>query len=783
MIHMDKNFELRLINVTWLNKGKNDQDQTFVSPNEIPLVAESEHCFTGAMTSHPRFRVNGQVKDAQWAVRCTSDPEVRPSFASNCKPEDKIPVHDKDGVSWWIEKHSWDDKKKYWKARSHTTAGMVTIQVGSEHIELEIYPQFPNAEAQYERMRDDFLDGLSGLLLDDDSPVMKEMERNRGLEADSTGSHKASDKHRSIAQDYDQFIQALKIVMDRPRTQLHRRPGMLPAHQGQRDVTVLREFATRPNARHVSGLVAEEHPDTPENRYLIWMAQDIIKQMKREEAIFSNQRKRWLDEKVEKDKQLRRFEHDPYRKSNETERKHNVETLRSEMKRVDQNIKHLDTLLPLLEQGRQKIERLRSGVWHSLRASHLLPKSSVFSRDPRYSRCLRLYRMLKRNSGSTSADQNKLDHLHFLEYNGIQEWHSLYERWCLLRILTVLTRDFCFTADIGDWRSRLLDAYIVSEKTKKEHEDRSKARANKSLWSRFGCSFRKGERLVEVYWERELDVAGEKYYKLPDFTLFLYRVTEGSEKLVSTVVMDAKSHPYKHSLDATHESYKFTSTWDEKLAEIAKPEDKANPNRKNYLNINPEAKEGTNNVFLLHCSEQVQDGTSPQYYVAPHFPSYYGGWYRFEDPSPNHRSGSVLATVAKPEPLKRLLYMCLQYLMEEEHRVTSKREGKIDPKPDMQQFCIGCGGNLPQSLGKKNYKKTGWTYEYICDSEKCSKHLRVNYCWHCKNRLYKLDEEWTYHNTMKENFYNIVCPLCGESHDEESSRNKELDALRRQYED
>ena len=771
----EQDFELRLISVAWQDRHCQDPNRTWVSRSEIPLETEDGVYFTSAITTHPRFFADGNMKAGQFALRVAdNDPVDTPvlEYGGNSRQE-LSRVQDRDGIVWWIEMdpRKWDAQSCYYGAYSHTTAGEVTIFCGVRTLQLEIYPALSNArtaQRQYDLMRHDFLDGLSYLIANPESPVMKELELRTGSGAKGLGSA------TPFAQ-YNGFIRAVADAVARPRTKMMKQPGLVAARRAGTDPAVLRQLAVRPNARVIEGNVSIESVDTPENRYLIGMLHYVQRQMRLEESVLRDQVAGWKRKEDELTNQANRLEADqatsgvrlkPHEKA---DLKRDQSATERERAKAGQHHDSISAILADFESLRRRTGQILPKEWCRIKPSLRRPGSAVFSGDPYYARVLKLHRGIKKNAGRDYTQ--RLEALHFQEFHGIEEWQALYERWCLLRILRLLLEDFGFQMEEGvDWKELLLTSYMGGQRGPRS---RLKSRESKDLWHRFRCSMTNAglKRRVEVYWERELDVNDAVNYLCPDFTLRLFRTGDGEEELAATVIMDAKSFPQRHPFCETAPTDSINpqgKEWVKTLIDLGESKDlfyrdnktKKRDGRdtgKNYRNISEVAPQGTNCFFLLHPSE---GGQKPPHDLAPHFPSYYGGEpvHGFINTSPNHRTGSVIVTVSKLHDLKRLLIMCLQYIMEEDHAV-----GR-DPEPSLTPFCISCGDPLLTSvklLGGGNGRL------YTCP---CEQKLYVNRCVNSeclennkRNRLYKYGRDYTFHGTILGAPYNIVCPNCGTS--------------------
>lgn len=324
------------------------------------------------------------------------------------------------------------------------------------------------------------------------------------------------------------------------------------------------------------------------------------------------------------------------------------------------------------------------------------PNTMVFVQNPSYG--------LAKSSFSQISNINGMDDSLFsammsIDEIGLVNISNLYEKWCLLQIIKVLTEVYSF-AILENWQQDLV-----------------KAVSNKKYNIQFTLMSATLGRSIILTYEKELE-SGRR----PDYVVDVFG-WRGEH--LKRYVLDAK---FKDTLD------------DSALERIV-----------NELYTIKDYSEGQKNkVFILHASDSaITQRTSPLDWggssdygqVSCHR---YGGVYL----SPSHKHGRSL------DNLQRLMGLFIQ-------ETNSYEISELESNPH-HPFCVACGNSDANRLDIRHEKTQGGGDKWIVLCSDCS-HLQVrSFCRSCKYPLNKNGYYWTYHRTRAEQPFNIVCPNCEE---------------------
>lgn len=413
---------------------------------------------------------------------------------------------------------------------------------------------------------------------------------------------------------------------------------------------------------------------------------------------------------------------------------------------------------------KQKLEKLlKRFVELKVEPSRTFPGSMTYIQNPHYRGCHARFCEIVAKAG---IKEDLFDRILATQDFGIVDLPSVYERWCLLQIIKVLTEEYHFEPLTFGWRENL-----VRELTTGKLENQN-----------FSCNFVNNaiKRLIEFRyqptWKWDSSKPKPKWGgRRPDFELKVRVPIElvadqnpiqavENWREAANLVLDAKCKSY-------NEDERNTSLGKD-LEEIAGTRDYGK-GRQNY-------------VFVLHRGRKaaIANAITNQEWSAA---SYYGGenYYDWQPEKLDHKQGGIMLrpffksceednkikSTDGQDDLKRLVGMVLEMGVED---AASNR----DPYPSQQLFCIVCGGIdvKPTRISTKSGK--GKKYHYTCQNLDCGHMFFYNYCWNisCKNRrLFKHDSYWTYHDTHALSPYNIRCPDCGQFADENSTLNSNFD--------
>jgi len=368
-----------------------------------------------------------------------------------------------------------------------------------------------------------------------------------------------------------------------------------------------------------------------------------------------------------------------------------------------------------------KLKKIRSFLKkNNVRIDNHFPGSMTFIQNANYLGAHKSYKQIKDASG---VDEDLFDIWQESEEIGILDIPTIYERWCLLQIIKILTEKYDFLPIGGDWKSNLLKQVV------KNQYDIELLFGNEDTG-----------RKIRLYYEKVLDNG-----KRPDFIMDV-RSTNHNISKFHRFVMDAKFREYVQTPGqiSGQISDLMYHLYDEK-----------------------DYSEGNNNfVYILHPSiKAIKKINTPQEWGKN---SYYGEDILLDNEMyPNHKYGAVLVSPFYEEygsnldDLHRLIGLFLQYGSEDNTDLNRTEEDVkiVDAKPKEEIFCLVCGSDkckVEQKVAGRNNKK------YICTCLNCKHYFVINYCGSCRNRLWKHGRYWTYHKTHAFEPYNIQCPSCGE---------------------
>lgn len=366
----------------------------------------------------------------------------------------------------------------------------------------------------------------------------------------------------------------------------------------------------------------------------------------------------------------------------------------------------------------ESLTRLAICRLSGVRAHPRLPQSIVFNLNPSYRAVVRFYAEI--------ATLWNLEHAVQHEYDGciprgVARASEVYERWCLVELLNMLTSQFGFAApDKRDWIDRLAASL--------ENDRRFRATLALTLdnprWN-VEC---------KLEYEPRVDNPTGSDGSFPDIRLTI--TVGGTAKPPdrpgsSRFLLDAKFRKFWHSLPKDCRHSRATSTISEVLKET----------------VEKYGKSGSG-TYVLHPSP----GAIPDPGLLSSWAdsSTYGGSaiFDWEETPPSHGHGAVLLRPGRHrDELRRLVIMMMH-------------------ASGFYSFCPGCGGKVTLFDDQKNYQKRGVGFYGECREPGCEMNgipTVVTQCLACKRRLAKLGPYWTYHDFAYEPGYNMVCPDCGTS--------------------
>lgn len=406
--------------------------------------------------------------------------------------------------------------------------------------------------------------------------------------------------------------------------------------------------------------------------------------------------------------------------SESEDQRREINSIKRRIEHKDIGIKERDSILYDFQHLLPKFKNIRSFFKkNNVRKNNHFPGSMTFIQNAEY---LGAHKSYKRINDASGINEDLYDTLLKSEEIGILDIPLIYERWCLLQIIKILTTKYGFHYATDDWKKDLLQLVV------KNKYNIELLFENKEIGKKINFSY-----------EKKL-----KNGNRPDFILEISSI-------------DANNSPrHKLILDAKfREDVQFPGEVSDLMYELY--------DEKDY------SEGGKNFVYILHPSiNAVKAIKTPQDWGRN---SYYGEDSLSEDEDkPCHKYGAVLVSPfcetyhSNLDDLDRLIGLFLQYMIEDndlKHADTKK----IDTKPNGKIFCIICGSYKcsleQQEAGHKKMDKKDMNKKYMGKCDDCDHFFVINYCGNCKNRLWKHGIYWTYHKTHSFEPYNVQCPSCG----------------------
>ena len=347
-----------------------------------------------------------------------------------------------------------------------------------------------------------------------------------------------------------------------------------------------------------------------------------------------------------------------------------------------------------------------------VKSKSTFPNSMTFVQNPAYQAVHSGFKKLKERIGL--ADEDILLSLEKIEAIGLLNMPLLYERWCLLQIIKVLTQALRYQPE-ENWKRKLIANIQGNEEQISIHF------FNPSV-----------SRTITLQYEPFLANG-----KRPDFVLDVEATTKSGNQISKRLVVDAKYYSAAYLKQrggiggVIHELY-----------------------------CGKDYSEGqANSVFVLHpVLEAVENVVSPQEWAKD---SYLGELSMFDwEPAYHERQatnyGAVCANPMKSQryldEIQRMLGMFLQYGIED----NTQFHGESDDTQAIN-FCVSCGSEKVADVttSKRSNHQKRW---YRCSE--CTQFTVYTHCGTCHTRLIKNGEYWTYLSLMPMSSINIKCPNC-----------------------
>jgi hypothetical protein len=378
----------------------------------------------------------------------------------------------------------------------------------------------------------------------------------------------------------------------------------------------------------------------------------------------------------------------------------------------------------------QKELKAQNLSWQKLgvAAATTLPMGVRFSQSPTYAACKVAFSRLTELAQQGGIE---LDTLDALDRIGVLHASALYERWCLVKLLSVLLEDYRFQPEAG-WQERLVRA--IAGKPESLELKLHRADVGLSACLEIQPVLPNGRRpdfrlcfsYDNVTPAPDQGNAGPRWKEAPEESLDSKRTTGG-------LVLDAK----------------FRTSW--RRGELGRT-------LTSLLKEKGYDQQG-DRVFILH--------PAPKAILNPTSPLSWGKDCDYgQEAGKSHKNGVVYlaagAGAANPElNLRRLIILQLQATFPAPIAVELK--GAITW--ESRSFCIRCGkAHQPKDV-RQQLTRRGGTF-WILSCSECQMQTTRTHCYGCGSSLiFKNGLNLTYHRTVADQVTNVVCPQCGKYFD------------------
>ncbi|MFZ1519446.1 MAG: DUF2357 domain-containing protein [Ignavibacteriaceae bacterium] len=361
-----------------------------------------------------------------------------------------------------------------------------------------------------------------------------------------------------------------------------------------------------------------------------------------------------------------------------------------------------------------------------IKPAYRFPQSVIFIYNPDYSKVKSSFDKMMKES---NIEESTFESLLTIDDYEIVDLPQVYEKWCLIKIIEMLTNVYKFAGD--NWKNNLIKSVKPQSNKTTEFEFTSSA---------IGLN-------LKLFYQPVLF-----NNKTPDYRIDVFNFDNGSSNFLSdrlaSLIVDAKFKDYKDQSEILDEINLLT-------------------NIKDYGERDFLSSEMNNYVFVLHPSlNKISSPTTTQNWSIS---SYYGGDSLLiqNQTQPDHKFGSVLFRPGEESNLQRLLIMFFQYAVEEatKYAIADQENPQIKfdsfPKTIKKLFCPICSSSVRIESNIIGKNRNGREYILICNNKKCGTEFIINYCNNCYNRIWKLGSYWTYHDTSPLSPFDIKCPHCG----------------------
>lgn len=369
----------------------------------------------------------------------------------------------------------------------------------------------------------------------------------------------------------------------------------------------------------------------------------------------------------------------------------------------------------------QDLDWQRMGVVSSAK----VPMGVRFSQSPVYTACQIAFSRVTALAHGNGLGEDTLD---AIEGIGVLHASALYERWCLVKIISILTEDYCFQPEAG-WQERLVRAIAGKPQS-------------------LNLKFRRDDIGMSAYLEVQPELPNGRR---PDFRLrFSYDELnsaldrQNDAPRDGSFPKDQKQGPMANDglvMDAKFRTHWHRGELGRVLASLI--------DEKQY-------DQQGDRVFILH--------PAPRAMLRPTSPLAWGKDCDYGHEAGNkHRKGVIYLApgIGKEGNLRRLLAMQLQATFPEPIEVETNGNAMFKSN----SFCIHCGtAHQPEDIKPRTTR--GGRRSWLLSCSKCGMQSTLTHCYGCNpSPLFKNGLHLTYHKTVADQVTNIVCPQCGQYFD------------------
>lgn len=266
-------FEVKYLGVEWYDKDTILSIQESFIPLKVEFDDEQSHFICNTVI-YPKAK---DIKHGRLAFRFLGKNIAEPYFEKT--DGRRVPLKeiiDRDsGKTWWIEADIWISKLKRWGAKTHRTAGTVSVGLGSQKCQVNIGSSEFTSE-QLARYLSDFKSDLWELILDEDSYVTGKAKKlqNGGVSEESI-------------QLINNLLSHAQNILKSPKSELREVQTLKPRKMVKPVNRTFMELATKGDGKYLTSRATEPSYNVPENRYVLF-ALDRIHRILKQLVTISN---------------------------------------------------------------------------------------------------------------------------------------------------------------------------------------------------------------------------------------------------------------------------------------------------------------------------------------------------------------------------------------------------------------------------------------------------------------------------------------------------------------